>query len=82
MQKGHMKKQRQNVRSMKKKESTEDEELTRAVSKHDILVKIINAKETVYTDQTGRFPVQSSKGSMSLMVYFDVDAIYIDAEPL
>ena len=85
-QKGHMKKQRQNVRSTKKKvvaeKITEYEELTRSTSKHNILVKIINADETVYTDQTGRFPVQSSRGNTSLMVYFDVDANYIDAEPL
>ena len=85
-QKGHMKKQRQNVRSTKKKviteEVTEEEELTCATTKHNILVKIINAEETVYTDQTGRFPVQSSKGNTSLMVYFDVDANYIDAEPI
>ena len=85
-QKGHMKKQRQNVRSTKQKivvgETPQDDELRRAVTKHHILVKIINADETVFTDQTGRLPVQSSRGNTSLMVYYDVDANYIDAEPI
>ena len=85
-QKGHMKKQRQNVRSTKQKISTagttEDGELTRAISKQNILVKVINANETVYSDQTGRLPVQSNRGNTSLMVYYDVDANYIDAEPI
>jgi hypothetical protein len=55
-----MKKQRQNVRSPKKKinddVTIDDSELTRAITKHSILVKVINADETVYTDQTGRLP--------------------------
>ena len=84
-QKGHMKKQRQNVRSTKEKinDDVDDAgELTRAITKHTILVKVINANETVYTDQTGRLPIQSSKGNTSLMIYYDVDANYINAEPL
>jgi len=76
-QKGHMKKQRQNVRSTKQKmsadaESTEEGELIRAISKQNILI----------SDQTGRLPVQSSRGNTSLMVYYDVDANHIDAEPI
>ena len=81
-----MKKQRQNVRSTKKKINDDvtinDSELTRAITKHNILVKVINTNETVYTDQTGRLPVQSSRGSTSHMVYYDVDANFIDAKLL
>ena len=80
--KGHMKKQRQNVRSTKQVVPTQDEELTRATTKQNIIVKVINAEETIYTDQTGKFPVQSSRGHTSLMVYYDVDANCIDVEPL
>ena len=43
---------------------------------------MINAHNTVYSDQTGRLPVQSNKGNQLLMVYYDVDANYIDAEPM
>jgi hypothetical protein len=85
-QKGHMKKQRQNVRSTKQKVIVDDDpdgvELTRAITKQNILVKVINANETVFTNQTGRFPVQSNRGNTSLMVYYDIDANYIDAEPI
>ncbi len=85
-QKGHMKKQRQNVRSTKQKlildEPTEDVELTQEIAKKNIFVKVVNAQETVYSNQTGRLPVQSSQGNTSLMVYFDVDANYIDVEPI
>jgi hypothetical protein len=83
-QKGHLKKQRQNVRSTKQRldEIPEEEELTRVITKQNIMVKVVNATETIYTDQTGRLPVQSSKGNTSLMVMFDVDANAIDAEPI
>ena len=60
-QKGQMKKQRQNVRSTKEKINGDVDDagnLTRAITKHTILVKVINANETVYTNQTGRLPIQ------------------------
>ncbi len=85
-QKGHMKKQHQNVRSTKQKiildEPTEDIELTQANAKQNIFVKVVNAQETVYSNQTGWLPMQSSQGNTLLMVYFDVDANYIDAKPI
>jgi len=85
-QKGHMKKQRQNVRSTKQKvvvdEVSERTELTRAVTKQNLLIKIFNASGTIFSDQTGRLPVQSSRGNTSLMILYDIDANYIDAEPL
>jgi len=81
-----MKKQRQNVRSTKQKviaDAVSDAvELTQTITKQNVLVKVINASETVFTDQTGRFPVQSNRGNTSLMVYYDIDANYIDAEPI
>ncbi len=63
-------------------ETSKDGELTQAIFKQNILVKVINSNETVYSDQTGRLPVQSSRGNISLMVYYDVDANHIDAKPL
>jgi hypothetical protein len=85
-QKGHMKKQRQNVRSTKQKviadEVSDAVELTQTITKQNVLVKVINASETVFTDQMGRFPVQSNRGNTSVMVYYDIDANYIDAEPI
>ncbi len=80
--KGHMKKQWQNVRSTKQvvEVPSEDEELTRSVTKQSLVV--FNAADTVYTDQTGKFPVQSSRGNTSIMVIYDIDANAIKAEPI
>jgi hypothetical protein len=79
-----MKKQRQNVKSTKQKqiveETSEDKVLTRAVAKHNILVKVLNAHDTVYSDQTGCLPVQSNRGNCFLMVFYNVDSNYINAE--
>ncbi len=80
-----MNKQCQNVRSTKQKLAVEDKadvELTQTIAKQNILVKVVNAHETVYSDQTGRLPAQSNRGNRLLMVYYDVDANYIDAEPM
>ncbi len=63
-EKGHMKKQRQNVRSTKVQvleNDNEDVELDRTIKKHDVMVKVIHARTTMYTNQTSRFPVQSSR---------------------
>jgi hypothetical protein len=80
-----MKKQRQNVQSAKVRitdDNNEDIELDRTLKKHNIMVKVIHAHNTMYTDQTGHFPVQSSCGNKLLMVLFEVDGNYIDAEPM
>jgi hypothetical protein len=63
IQKGHMKKQRQNIRSTKQKvtqNANAADELTHALSCQHLMVKVINETRTIYTNQTGRFPVQSS----------------------
>jgi hypothetical protein len=36
----------------------------------------------MYTDQTGRFPVTSSRGNKYIMVAVELDGNYIDAEPI
>ena len=36
----------------------------------------------MYTDQTGKFPVVSSRGNQYLMVAIEMDGNYIDAEPM
>ena len=65
-QKGHMAKQRQNVRSTKQAiilDDDDNEPLTHSFAKHKLMVKVVNATRTIYTDQTGHFPVQSSQGN-------------------
>jgi len=92
-QKGHMKRQRQGVRSTKVLESIPEEE-DRATEAEDspkppkpkkmkdVYIKIHMASETMYTDQPGRFPATSSNGNQFIMVLVEVDGNYIDAEPM
>ena len=79
-----MKQTRQNVRSTK---ATNDEETdhmpTPGVKHHDAYIYIYDAtKKSMYTDQTGRFPITSSKGSKYIMVAVELDGNYIDAETI
>ena len=85
-QKGHMKKQRQNVRSTKVKETINQEEDDTPQSpkkkEHDVYIRIFNAEETMHTDQTWCFPVNSSSGNKYIMVLVEIDGNYIDGEPM
>ena len=49
---------------------------------HDVYIKIHGVTETMYTDQTGRFPATSTRGNQYIMVLIEVDGNYIDAEPM
>ena len=78
-QKGHLKKQRQNVRSTKVKLESEPDETEQQQKKHrEIYVKIYNVRDTMYTDQTGNMPVVSNRGNRFVMVLFEVDGNSID----
>ena len=37
---------------------------------HDVYMKIEEAKETIYTDQTGASPTRSKSGSRYIMIYY------------
>ena len=77
-----MKKQRQGVRSTK--ELIDDTQCTTLTprKKHDACIKIHSVTETMYTDQTGRFPATSTRGNQNIMVLVEVDGNYIDTEPM
>ena len=49
---------------------------------HDIFIKIVDLKETLYTDQTGKFPYISSRGNRYVMVGIHVDGNYIFMEAM
>ena len=56
---------------------------TATKKKHkDVYCKVWDTQEKVYTDQTGKSPVQSSKGNKYVMVMVEIDGNYIDAEPM
>ena len=39
-------------------------------------------KERMYTDQTGKFPVRSTRGHQYIMVLINMDSSYISMEPM
>jgi hypothetical protein len=92
-QKGHMKHQRQGIRSTKvpivQPNVTEEERIaieqalkTIKQKQRDIYVDIWEEKELVYSDQTGKFPTTSSRGNKYLMVLYYIDGSYIMMEPM
>ena len=87
--KGHMKRVKSGVRSTKAQqqqhpEITEAEAALAEIRRkhHDIFVSVREATEEVHTDQTGRFPVVSSKGHKYIMVLIDIDSNYIAMQPM
>ncbi len=41
---------------------------------HDVLIQVIDLKDTMYTDQTGSFPFVSSLGNHYIMILHHVDS--------
>ena len=84
-QKGHMKSVRQGLRTTKDKidktlrDSEKQEPIPR---KQDIFVTTVDLQETIYTDQTGKFPYVSSRGNRYIMVALHIDANAIYVEPM
>jgi hypothetical protein len=52
------------------------------VRTHVVYAKVITITGQIYSDQTGRFPVTSSKGNKYIMVVYDYYSTAILAEPL
>ena len=82
-----MKCQRQGVRSTKIKIKVEpgtdngDKEEMRVKKENDIMVAVYNTNETMYTDQTGKFPTVSSRGNKYQMIltHIDTGSIWVEA---
>ena len=79
--KGHMKADRKNVRSTKN-DSAREMTTTPQVREYEYYVKTIELTGKLYSDQTGRFPVISSKGNKYIMIIYDHDSNAILARPL
>ena len=48
---------------------------------NEVFCKIINQEEKIYSDQTGAFPLPSSRGYRYIMVFYDVDSNAILTRP-
>ncbi|KAL7518347.1 hypothetical protein ACHAWF_000186, partial [Thalassiosira exigua] len=80
---------KQGIRSTKVKKEPETHmlqdgtELTLPLKKHsDTYISIEDAKETMYTDQTGAFPVQSRRGNRYVMILCEIDGNIIISEAM
>jgi hypothetical protein len=94
--KGHLKQHRQGTRSTKAsstkplpfldEESETDfpKQLDDGIRTHQVYAAVLDKSPTgsIYTDQTGRFPLPSSSGNQYLFVLYDYDSNYIDAHPI
>jgi hypothetical protein len=81
--KGHLNQQRQNTISNKVKDPkviTKEPDLDQGIKTQYIYAVTIDAGQ-IYTDQTGQFPVVSSKGKKYIMI-FDYDNNAIMAQPI
>ena len=95
MAKGHLKSQRQGIRSTKQKaldklvemamvmskQEHEDSPPTTIVRHQDIFFHIPDLTKTIHTDQTGGFPFTSQRGNRYIMVAIHLDANYISTSP-
>jgi hypothetical protein len=45
-------------------------------------VRTYDARETIFSDQTGQFPTQSQKGNKYIMVMVEIDSNAILVEPM
>ena len=84
-QKGHINHQREGGLSTKLKHSEMDEiDTTSCVRKKekDVYIKVIELKKTIYSDQTGRFPVTSSAGHKYIMLMVEIDSNVTLVEPM
>jgi hypothetical protein len=73
--KGHLNQQRQNARTKKVKDTkviVTEPDLDHGIKTHFVYAATIDAGQ-IYTDQTGRFPVVSSKGNKYIMILYDYD---------
>jgi hypothetical protein len=81
-QQGHMRGQRQGLRSTNIIQQLTTGHDTPVQNRNDIMLQTYDANETMYTDQTGRFPHISSRGNRYQMIAFHVDSNSIWVEPM
>ena len=84
-QQGHMRGQRQGIRSTKTKIKIENDDTTSTEplkTLNDIVIKVHDTTDTIFTDQTGKFPHLSSRGNRYQMILYHVDSNSIWVEPM
>ncbi len=72
--KGHMNQTRKNVRLTKVFETSDGTPLKKKKVR-DIGIHIYNVRETIFSDQTGKFPKRSQRGHKYIMVMVKIISI-------
>ena len=87
--KGHLKQDFKNKNSTKQDEVQKSmDNITQFTSQdnktrtHDVFLTVTDLQGKICTDQTGRFPVTSSRGNKYIMIAYDYDSNTINAEAL
>eukprot|EP00956_Cyclotella_meneghiniana_P024798 scaffold50421_cov81-Cyclotella_meneghiniana.AAC.3 len=83
--KGHMNQTRKNVRSTKPKATpleTSNTTSLRGKKMQDVYFKTYDPRETIFSDQTGKFPTQSQRNNKYIMVMVEIDSNAILVEPM
>lgn len=83
-QKGHLKRNRQGTRSTKPQVGDGSEPIQKpGIKQREGYLQVFDAtKKSMFTDQTGKFPVTSSRSNKYLMVAVEVNGNYINGEPM
>jgi hypothetical protein len=82
--KGHLNQQRQNARTTKIKDAkviVTEPDLDHVIKTQFVYAATIDSGQ-IYTDETGRFTVVSSKGNKYIMILYDYDSNAILAQPI
>jgi hypothetical protein len=82
--KGHLNQQRKNAETTKIKETkviNQETDMDHGIKTQFAYAATIDAGQ-IYTDQTGRFPVVSSRGNKYIMILYDYDSNVILAQPI
>ena len=79
--KGHLNQTRKNVRSTKILE-TSDATTLKGKKARDVGIHVYNVRETIFSDQTGKYPSRSQRGYKYIMVMVEIDSNAILVEPM
>ena len=78
---GHLNQPRKNVQSTRPLEMYNTTTL-QGKKKRDVYISVYNTRETIFTDQTGKFPTRSQRGNKYIMVMVEIDSNAILVEPM
>ena len=79
--KGHLNQTRKNVRSTKELE-IHDTATLKGKKVRDVGIHVYNVRETIFSDQTGKYSKRSQRGNKYIMVMVEIDSNAILVEPM